>query len=296
MSKIPESARVHLALFLTMMVWGVNLSAVKGLTENLDLLLVASVRMVIASGALAVIAWRWGGLQQVWRFRKWPLLLGAAFLIVYCQQIAFAEGLFRTSATNAALVMALGPAMSFGLESAFFRRPVGRRQVWGILLALAGIAAVILNRPNASVTSAAWGDLWIFASVFAFALGGICIQRLTANSSPLPISLAVHTTGAMMLCLHAAVFVSEPLTHVNDMSLWQWSLAMYSGVFATGLGSIVWSRGIATIGVGRTASYISLVPIFGVCFGAMFFTEALTLWHAIGLIGVICGTALIVRR
>jgi hypothetical protein len=40
-SEAPAETQVHLALFITMMVWGVNLSAVKGLTENLDLMLVA---------------------------------------------------------------------------------------------------------------------------------------------------------------------------------------------------------------------------------------------------------------
>ena len=38
MNRFAETARVHLALFVTMMVWGVNLSAVKGLTENLDII------------------------------------------------------------------------------------------------------------------------------------------------------------------------------------------------------------------------------------------------------------------
>jgi drug/metabolite transporter (DMT)-like permease len=80
------------------------------------------------------------------------------------------------------------------------------------------------------------------------------------------------------------------------MNLWQWSLAGFSAVFATGIGSVVWSRGISTIGVGRTASFISWVPIFGVLFGTLFFSEPVTVWHGIGLLGVICGSMLVVRR
>ena len=109
MSEATETTRVHQALFVTMMVWGVNLSAVKGLTEKLDLMLVASVRMVLAALVLVFIARMIGVSQQMWQRKKWLLLVAAAFFLVYCQQIAFAEGLFRTSATNAALVMALGP-------------------------------------------------------------------------------------------------------------------------------------------------------------------------------------------
>ena len=74
-----ETIRVHLALFVTMMIWGVNLSAVKGLTEDLDLILVASVRMVLAALVLAVIARFFGGIQQSWQWKKWQLLTAAAF-------------------------------------------------------------------------------------------------------------------------------------------------------------------------------------------------------------------------
>ena len=295
-SDAPAETQVHLALFITMMVWGVNLSAVKGLTENLDLMLVASVRMVMAALVLALIAQIAGISKQRWHVKKWLFLVTAAFFLVYCQQIAFAEGLFKTSATNAALVMALGPTVSVSLEAVFFKRTITRRQVAGIVLALTGVSAVILNRPHAAVTTAAWGDLWIFLSVLAFAIGGLCIQRLTQTSSPLVTSFVVHAIGALMLSVHAAVNVEELLPTVWRMTSWQWSLAAFSAIFATGIGSIVWSRGIATIGVGRTSSYISWVPIFGVCFGAMFFAESLTAWHVSGLLAVIGGTTLIVRR
>ncbi len=290
-----NTSRVHLALFLTMMVWGVNLSAVKGLTETLDILLVAAVRMIIASAVLAVMSWQWGRSLVHWKVRDWILLVIAAFFLVYCQQIAFAAGLARTSATNAALVMALGPAVSLTLEALAFRRPIFRRQILGIFLALGGVTSVILSRPHAALTSAAWGDFWIFCSVFGFALGGLCIQRLTSNGSPLSISLAVHCAGALMLILQVALSVQSPVHDVLNMGPWQWSLAGFSAVFATGIGAVIWSRGISIIGVGRTSSYISWVPIFGVCFGALFFSEPLTVWHLGGLVAVILGSALIAR-
>lgn len=293
---ISKASKVHLALFLTMMVWGVNLSAVKGLTETLDILLVAAIRMLLATAVLAAMSWRWGRSLAHWRIREWALLLIAAFFLVYCQQIAFAAGLARTSATNAALVMALGPTVSLSLEALAFRRTIFRRQILGIALALSGVAAVVLNKPNAELTSAAWGDFWIFCSVTGFALGGLCIQRLTRNSAPLSVSFAVHSAGAFMLTLHVALSVQSPVRDVLNMGVWQWTLASFSAVLATGIGSVVWSRGISTIGVGRTSSYISWVPIFGVCFGAVFFSEPVTLWHAIGLLGVIAGSMLIVRR
>lgn len=48
-----------------MMVWGVNLSAVKVLTESLDVLLVAALRMVMAAVVLMFLAFRARGLAPL---------------------------------------------------------------------------------------------------------------------------------------------------------------------------------------------------------------------------------------
>lgn len=292
----PKTKQVYWALFVTMMVWGVNLSAVKMLTETLDIFWVASIRMVIAASVLAGIAWRWGDSLAHWKLRDWALLLLAAFFLVYCQQIAFATGLSQTSATNAALVMALGPMVSLSFEALAFRRAILPRQIAGMGLALAGVAAVILNKHNAALTYAAWGDVWIFSSVLGFALGGLCIQRLTLNASPISVSWAVHTAGALMLCLHLAAAVDHPLGDFRAMNLWQWFWVGFSAILATGIGSVVWSMGISTLGVGRTSSFISWVPIFGFVFGVLVFSEPVTIWHVIGLGGVILGSMWVVRR
>ncbi len=292
----PGTARVHLALFVTMMVWGLNLSAVKVLTQTLDILLVAAVRMAIAAGVLAFLDWRWGSSGNRWDTRGWGMLALTAFFLVYCQQIVFAAGLARTSATNASLVMALGPAVSLTLEALVFRRQVRPLQMLGIVLALLGVTAVVLNRPGAVLTTAALGDMLVFASVVCFSVGGVFLQRLTRDASPLSVSLLVHTGGALMLWLHVAASVQMPVLQVTSMGAWQWSMAAFSAVLATGIGSVVWSRGIATIGVGQTATYLSWVPIFGVSFGALFLQEPVTVWHLVGLAAVIAGSFLVVRQ
>lgn len=292
----PGTARVHLTLFVTMVVWGLNLSAVKVLTQTLDILLVAAVRMAMAAGVLACLVWKWGGPGRRWDARGWGMLALAAFFLVYCQQIVFAAGMARTSATNASLVMALGPAVSLALEAVVFRQVVRAGQVLGIVLALLGVTAVVLHRPGAALTVAALGDMLVFASVLCFAVGGVFLQRLTRDASPLSVSLLVHTGGALMLCLHAAASVQAPVSQLTAMGPWQWSVAAFSAILATGVGSVVWSRGIATIGVGQTATYLSWVPIFGVSFGALFLQEPVTVWHLVGLAAVIAGSFLVVRQ
>ena len=103
-------------------------------------------------------------------------------------------------------------------------------------------------------------------------------------------------TVTFMLWLHVAASVPAPVLQVTSMGVWQWSMAAFSAILATSIGSVVWSRGIASIGVGQTATYLSWVPIFGVSFGALFLQEPVTVWRLVELATVIAASFLVVRQ
>ncbi|MDO8285018.1 MAG: DMT family transporter [Rhodoferax sp.] len=290
-----NSGRVQMALFVTMMVWGVNLTAVKVLTESLDVLLVALLRMVLATFVLVLLWLRAGYSWPRWRGNILWLGACSAFFLVYLQQIIFAEGLARTSATNAALILSLGPMVSVLLEAAVFRRQVRMGQAVGVTLALLGVAMVILSKLGAQITVAALGDLLFFASVLSFASGGVMMQLLARHVPMLTIGVFVHALGASMLLLHASLAVHSPVQAIAEMTGFTWSLVLFSAVLATGLGSAIWARGIKVLGVGQTASYLSWVPVFGVAFGVIFMGEELTTMHIIGGIFVLVGATISAR-
>lgn len=113
--------------------------------------------------------------------------------------------------------------------------------------------------------------------------------------APLSRSLLVHIVVAFMLWLHLEAFVPARLVQVTSIGPWL-SRAALSAIPTNGIGSLFWSRWIATIGVGQTATYLSWVPIFGVSFGALFLQEPVTVWHLVGLAAVIAGSFLVVRQ
>jgi drug/metabolite transporter (DMT)-like permease len=288
-------ASVHAALFATALVWGLNVSAVKALTQQVDVMLVASLRTLLAAVALTLLLVTQNRAALRWSLGFVAWTIAGAALMVYANQTLFAHAMQRTSATNAALIMALAPLVSAILEAAVFRKALGAPQFGGILIALAGVVLVVVRGRDAAWTDAAAGDLLMLASIVAFAAGGATVQRLSRCASPLAITWLVHAAGAAMLAVHTFVVLLDPWHAITSLSGWQWSLMLYSGVLATAAGAVAWSRGIAAIGVGRTATYLSWVPLFGVAFGALLLDEPLNRWHAIGLAAVLVGTLMATR-
>ncbi len=286
----PVAAQVF--LMGAMAVWGVNLSAVKVLTGSLDVLAVATSRMVVAVLALTVVVFALGQARLKLGLKPLFGLVGCGALMVYGNQMLFAAALARTTATNGALVQALGPLVSTAIAALLLRERMGWRRGVGLLVGLAGVATVILHRPGASTSGPGSGDLLMLASVACFAAGGAMIQRLSAGLSAIQISWFVHLVGTAMLLCHTVIGSMASLEPLARASAGTWGLILFSGVGATALAAIAWNTAIAHMGVARTAMAFYWVPIFGLAFAVLVLGERLTVWHPIGLLCVIAGARL----
>ncbi len=289
---VGEGWRAYALLLGAMAIWGVNLSAVKALTGALDVMTVAAVRMAVAALALTALLFLRRERLPVLRARDLLALTACALFMVYGNQILFAGGLSRTTATNGALIMSLGPLVSTLLAALVLREPLGARRLSGVAIGFAGVTLVILNRPGAQLGGGSLGDLLILSSLVCFASGGIAVQKLSKRFTVLQISVVVHLIGSTLLVLHAALSPSARLADLAEASVTTWSLILYSGVLATALAAVVWNLSIARLGAARTAMGFYWVPIFGVGFAVAFMGEAVTGWHLVGLVGVILGSRL----
>lgn len=289
-------ASVHGLLIAAMAVWGLNLTVVKLLTAVFDPMLMASLRMLVACmGLTAILRWRRVGKVSV-SARQAGALVVCALLMVYANQIMFAEGMQRSTATNAALIMALSPLVSSMMAALAFRERLTLPRLAGVALGFGGVAAVVLSHPGAGLSSAGTGDILIVASVISFAAGGVVIQRLARQLPALWISWAIYLIGTALLVLHTFLDAT-PLSVASVFpGFGPWALVLFSGLAATTFGNIVWNQAIATIGVARTAIFLYWVPLFGVAFAALLLGEALTWWHLFGFVAVMCGTWLGTRR
>ena len=295
-SAAASGLQVQAMLLATTAVWGVNLSAVKALTETLDIVVVAAVRMVVAVLALSVMLWPQRRAMALLSGRQLGALGLCAVLMVYGNQILFASALAHTSATSAAIVMALSPLASSVVAALLLREGLGWRRLAGIAIGFAGVAVIVLNRRSASLAGHWTGDLLMLASILCFATGGAMVQRLSGGLSAVQISWAVHVVGAAMLCAHAAIGPAAVVQPLSGASATTWGLIVFSGVGATALAAIAWNRAIRRIGIARTALAFYWVPVFGLAFAAFAFDEPVTGLHGIGLACVVAGSVVAMRR
>lgn len=281
-----------MTLIAAMVIWGLNVTVVKQLTTSFDTSMLAALRMAVALAVLSgIMVWKRQIILGLDRKQMLTLIV-CGVLMVYLNQLLFAEGLQLSTATNGALIMALSPLVSAVLAAIMFRERLSLQRLLGVALGFGGVSAVVLSHPGAGLSSASIGDLMLVAGVVSFAAGGALVQGLARSLHPLAISWAIYLVGTLMLVVQAAVRSPSLAFEVVFPGWWQWALILFSGVMATALSNLIWNRAIASIGVARTAVFLYWVPVFGVLFAAMLLDERLTTWHLVGFAAVMAGTFL----
>lgn len=295
-SVAPALLGMHLALMATMVVWALNVTLIKWLVETMDVMLSAAMRMGFATLALVALMYLGGKQLPLFRGRILVLACLAALLMVYGNQVLFVSAMTRTTASNAALILALNPLLNGVMEALFFRKRLRPLYLLGVAITLAGVCLVIFNNPAASWSAPSVGDLLVLASMLSFGLGVVVLQYLSLHNDRHPGQLSLNSfiygVGALALILHVLVFTDNGLAPMLELPGSVWAVLLFSGLVITGLGAVAWGRGVATIGAGRAAIYMSWVPLLGVAFGALVLKEPLTQWHLYAVLAVLTGTAL----
>ncbi|MDB5857610.1 MAG: EamA/RhaT family transporter [Ramlibacter sp.] len=283
-------------LFATIILWGSNIPLLKWLTASFDPLLLGALRMAAASAALALLLRRQGNWAQLDR-AQWRQLLLCGVLMVYLNQVLFVAGIARSTATNAALIMAMNPLSASFLALWFLREPLSGRRITGVLIGLGGVAVVILMRPGADLVHGGVGDLMMVGAILVFATGAMLVQRLAVRMDALTISFAIHAIGSAFLLLQCALQAAWqgqwPKAAGSPLA---WTVLVLSGVISTALGNLLWNRSISIIGMARASVWIYWMPLFGIGLAVIFLGEPFTRWHLIGLLLVLAGTWLGSRR
>lgn len=285
---------MYVQLFFVMAAWGVNLVAVKYLLGQMDVYVVAAVRILVAFTAVtSFIMLRFGQVPRLTRAQlAW--VFSAGLLVVYGHQIALVAGLRMTTAANATLIMATSPLFSVVLGALCYRERLTPARIGAAVLGLGGVGLVVAGS-GGQLAQAGLGDLLALLAVVVFVVGGLVIQRVSRALDPLTILWYTYLAGAAALTTHAALSPATYRAASWTTDPWAWTVVFFSAEIASGACNLLWNRGIARLGMSRAAMFVNWLPIFGLLAAAVFLDERITAVHLGGLVCVLLGTWLGLR-
>lgn len=261
------------------MIWGGTFVAGRYLAADVNPLLAASLRFLLAS--LALLLFMALARVRLVRPTSGQLLQLAVlgFFGIFFYNLCFFYGLQYINASRASLIVALNPAV-IGLASwLLFKERLGPFKWLGIMLCIGGAGWVIANRnPQWFQGSAsAWiGDMLIFGCVAGWGVYSLCSRSLNQSLGPLQTVTWSILLGTLMLVFTTAVTGHVRLGELVAIHLPQLLSLVYLGVLGSALAYIGYYDAIRRIGATRAGVFIALNPLTAVICGALLLDEPLT--------------------
>ncbi|HKG91561.1 MAG TPA: DMT family transporter [Gemmatimonadaceae bacterium] len=279
-----------LLLFLMAVIWGANFSIVKYGAQALSPLAFNGLRVGVAAVALFATSL---AVREPWPARRDALRIAALGTIgngLY--QILFIEGLARTRAGSAALVLAASPAFIALLGWLRGVEQVRPRALLGIAVSFAGVAVVLSGTSGGAGTSGASlvGNLLVLAGCFCWAVFSVGLQPYTRRLHPVHIAALTMAGGAVPVLLTSARAIAA--TPASALTAGALTAVVYSSIASLVVAYLIWNRGVRVLGPTRTAMYSNLQPVIAVLVAWRFLGEVPTPWQVAGAAGVVSGLLL----
>ena len=292
MAMIPAArdVSVYVKLALVAVAWGGTFIAGRSL-DGVAPKFSACLRFVLASAALSLFLLLSGkGFRRV-NIRQALVVTLLGFCGIFSYSFFFFSGLQYISASRAALIVALNPAVMTLIAYLFYRERVTALKVLGIVLCFCGVALVVGGGEAQGAAGArGWlGEALIGGCVLSWSAYSVFCKTVVRQLGPLHTVTYSIYAGTVMLVLYAA---ASGVLHVD--AVWRFSMAeiaslFYLGVIGSAVAYIWYYEGIKQIGVARASVFIAINPLSAVLLGAALLGEQLTLATLLGGVLIISG-------
>jgi drug/metabolite transporter (DMT)-like permease len=296
-SGAPGARWVHLKLLGMAVLWGVSWPAGRVLAQSLPPFTGGAWRFVLALG-LFVLWWRlagrgWAPLAALSR-RQWWGLAAAGAVGVFGYTAFFMAGLQHVPASRAALIVTVNPVFTTLVAAWWFGERLNGAIVAGMALAVAGAATVITRGEPWRLFAGALGlgEWLLLGCVASWVLYTLMGRRLLVGIDALTTTSVTAGAGTALLLL-AALLVEGPAAMASplDAPPLVWGALAFLALGATVLAYAWYFDGVAALGAGGAAAYISLVPVFGVASSTLVLGEpmdaSLLLGGALAVAGMV---------
>lgn len=258
-SRVPPRALALLALGGAGVLWGASFLLGKLALRRAGPIDVILWRFIAAS--LALLA-----LPEARRFRPrrgdLPVFVLAGVLNVPVTFLVQFEGLARTSASVAALIVGTLPALVALASRVFLQERVGRIGWVAVAASASGVGLIV----GGSMTdSHLVGDALVFVSMFAV-VGWVLIgKRLLRGAPPLGTTAWIVWIGTVALVPIALVLGGRPRVALPAAT---WGEIVLLGFASTACAMGLWNWGLRGVPAARAGVFLNLEPLVGASLGA----------------------------
>lgn len=220
-------------------------------------------------------------------FKDWILLIVLGILGYYFASFLDLWGLKYISAGMERLILFVYPTITTLLAAFLFKRKIGRKKIWAIILTYIGISLAFWDKLTFQEIEHFWlGAMLIFGSALTFSFFLVGSERLIPKYGSIKFTNYSMIVSCLVTLLHFFI-VSD-----TDLFSFKWEIyavALAISTVSTVLPSFMMSYAIKNIGASSTAITSSIGPIWVLVLAYFILGESFSFFQVLGTLIVIAG-------
>ena len=296
--------RVHGLMVLVVFSWGMAWAVGRILALGLPPMTGAWLRyiltMILFYAWFAVSALK--GKEVNWLpsgFQSWRTLTIIAVTGVLGYQLLFMNGMQLTAAGDASLIITFNPVFTVLLAAPMLGQQITSRMFIGLVCGFAGVAVVTGWSPNTDIPfeDRILGDFMILLAALCWAMTTNNTKRMMERrngeqeATTLEIVVWYSLIGTVLLTPLAAWETYQygiPKPTSED-----WYAIIYLAAISTVLAYYWFAIGVEKLGATAAASYIFMMPVFGVLGGVLLLDENVGWSLLLGFVLIVMGVRVV---
>ena len=234
--------------------------------------------------------------------QTWRTLTLIAITGVLGYQLFFMNGMRFTAAGDASLIITFNPIFTVLLAAPMLGQQITRKMFVGLFCGFIGVAVVTGWSPNTDIPfeDRILGDFMILLASLNWAMTTNNTKRMMEQrngeqkATTLEIVVWYSLIGTVLLTPFAAW---ETWQHgIPEPTLTDWYAIIYLAAISTVLAYYWFAIGVEKLGATAAASYIFLMPVFGVLGGVILLHENIGWTLLLGFILIVVGVRVVQRE
>ncbi len=290
---------IYLKLLFAMVIWGGTFTSAKMLGNEMDPVISALFRFVLASSALLLLVlFKEGKFPKISKKQFLALLgMGATGIAIY--NLLFFYGLLHAEASRGSLIVSSNPVLTAIAAIILFNEKLTLIRVFGLVLCVFG-AFLIISRGDFGVLldkGIGLGEMAFIGCAISWATYTL-IGRFISNELTSLVAITYASCfGTILLLIIALIF--KPLSIVSALANLNLTVSLhliYLAIFATVIGFVWFQEGVKVLGAAKAAVFIYFMPVSAVFIAFFVPNEKLSLVLLTGAVLIISGIYLVNRK
>ncbi len=277
-----------LAIFLILfaaILWGTTGTAQTFVTEEASPILIGAVRVAIGGPVLLLFAYLQGKLS-LHGWKVMPVIVAALGVALY-QPLFFSAVKETGVAVGTVVAIGSAPILAGLFEGVFTRKRKLPNRMWWIATFFSVIGCTILTFISSEINVTLLGIILAVGAGLSFSIYTIVTKQLLEKHESEAVIGVIFTLSAIYLLPILFIYPITPLLNPNGISV-----ALYLGIFATGLAYLFFARGLASVPASSAITLSLAEPLTATLLGVLVVGEILApvAWFGIFLLFIGLGT------